>query len=158
MERNSVRYNLDFIVIPTITENNGVEFVNDILESHGSVLCDIFNSYYDEFGNSTFFKECPKHFNEDQFNVTVQDFDNNIKIVYISLPDEHTGSFVYCTAYAFACRTKDSRITSCSMYTVEKSMSNTTCIGKMHEGMHMNYGFATGSADKDIQAIKKLLK
>lgn len=156
MERNGVRYNLDFRLMPLLAEKEGVEFVNGLLVSRGSILCDIFNSFYDEFGNATFFKDCPKHFTEDQFNVTEKDFDDNLKIIHISLPKEHTGSIVYCTAYVFVCCMEDNEIKSCSMYTVEKSMGDIAFIGKMTNGGHMNFGFSTGSVNGDIQRIREL--
>ncbi|MCM1506109.1 MAG: hypothetical protein NC177_03090 [Ruminococcus flavefaciens] len=153
MEQNGVRYKLDFMFMPLLAEDNGIELVNAIIESHGGILCDIFNSYYDEFGNKLFFKDNPKHFIEEQFTVTEKVFDDETNIIHISLPEEHTGSFVYCTAYVFVCGMKDD---SCSMYTIEKSMGDITFIGKMSNGNHMNLGFATGSVDGDIQRIRDL--
>lgn len=155
MEQNGVRYNLDFTLMPLMAENEGIELVNGLLESRGGILCNIFNSYYDKFGNASFFKDCPKHFTEEQFTVTEKDFDD-MKIIHISLPEEHTGSFVYCTAYVFVCGTEDSKINSCSMFTIEKSMGDITFIGKMSNGQHINFGLGTGSADEDIQRIREL--
>ncbi|MDE6426837.1 MAG: hypothetical protein K2K89_12000 [Ruminococcus sp.] len=157
MEKNNVRYQLDFILIPLFADNQGVDFVNSILESRGSILCNIFNSFYDEAGNNTFFKDNPKHFTDDQFIITEKDFDDEMKIIHISLPDEHEGSEVYCKAYIFACYMKDNKMDSCSMFTVEKSMVDATFICKMTNGQHMNFGFGTGSVDGDIQRIRNLV-
>ncbi|MDE5557250.1 MAG: hypothetical protein K2J32_06085 [Ruminococcus sp.] len=156
MEKNNVRYELDFVLMPLLAENEGVEFANGLLESRGSILCNIFNSFYDEFGNASSFKDCPKHFTENQFIFTEKDFDNNLKIIHISLPDEHEGSDIYCTAYIFACYMEDSKINSCSMFTVEKSIDDVAFIGKMTNRQHMNFGLSTGSVDGDIQRIREL--
>lgn len=156
MEKNNVRYELDFRLMPLLAENEGVDFINLILVSDGSVLCDVFNSFYDEFGNTSFFKDSPKHFTENQFTITEKDFDDEIKIVHISLPDEHEGSDIYCTAYVFVCYMENGEINSCSMYTVEKGIDDVTFICKMNKGAHMNFGFGTGSVDGDIQRIRNL--
>ncbi|MDE6670610.1 MAG: hypothetical protein K2J36_09040 [Ruminococcus sp.] len=157
MEKNNVRYELDFRLMPLMTENKGIEFINLIIVSRGSIICTIFNSFYDECGNSTFFKDNPKHFTEDQFVFTEKDFSNNLKIVHISLPEEHEGSDIYCTAYIFACHMEDNIATSCSMYTVEKSMGDMAFIGKMTDTGHLNFGISTDSADGDIERIREIV-
>lgn len=156
MEKNNVRYELDFRLMPFFAENDGVDFINLLLKIREKVLCDLFNSFYDEFGNKTFFKESPKHFTENQFTITEKDFDDEIKIVHISLSDEHEGSDIYCTAYVFACYMENGEINSCSMFTVEKSTGDVTFICKMNKGIHSNFGFGTGSIDGDIMRIKEL--
>lgn len=156
MEQNGMRYRLDFMVMPIMVENRGVEFADAIVTSKGKVICDLFNSYYDEVGNATFFKDSPKHFTKKQFVFTEKDFDDKTRIIHISLPEEHEGSMVYCTAYVFVCGMKNGKINTFSMYTIEKSMGDITFIGKMHKGSHINYGLATGSAEGDIQRIREL--
>ncbi len=156
MEKNNVRYKLDFRVIPSMFESKGTEFINMLRESRGSILCNVFNLFYDDFGNSTFFKDNPKHFTENQFVFTEKDFGNNLKIIHISLPEEHEGSDIYCTAYIFSCRMQNNKVQSCSMYTVEKSMGDMAFIGTMTNTGHLNFGFSTGSVDGDIQRIREL--
>ncbi|MDE6835080.1 MAG: hypothetical protein K2J39_12670 [Ruminococcus sp.] len=156
MEKGSVRYELDFRLMPLLAENQGLEFINLVLASRGSIICNVFNSFYDEFGNSSCFKDCPKHFTEDQFTFTEKNFGDNLKIIHVSLPDEHTDSHVYCIAYVFVCRMEKSEIKSCSMYTIEKSMGDIAFICRMNNTGHMNYGFSTGSVNDDIQYIREL--
>lgn len=128
-----------------------------LLEKREEYICDIFNSYYDKIGNPILFKEQPKHFSENQFVITNRNLDDTMKIIYVSLSDEHEGSLVYCTAYAFVYCIENKEIVSFFMFTIEKSIDNTTCIAHMWDGERTNLGTATGSINGDIQFIKELV-
>ena len=157
MKKNNVRYRLDFKLMPSMVENHGLNFINKVLKQRGNAICKIFNSFYDEFGNHLFFIDNPKHFTEDQFVYTEKDFNSNLKIIHISLPEEHEGSDMYCIAYIFVCRMQNGKVQTCSMYTVEKSFSDLAFICSMTKKGHMNFGPSTGSVDGDIQRIKDLV-
>lgn len=156
MEHNRVRYILDFKTVPRIVKDEGPDFLYRLLEKGESYICDIFNSYYDRVGNRFVFKDHPRHFSEDQFAITYQDLDDELKIIYVSLPDDYT-SIVYCTAYVFVYFMENEKIVSFTMFTIEKSVGNTTCIAHMWDGDRTNLGEATGSINGDIQLIKGMV-
>ena len=156
MQFNNVRYRLDFNIFPRYVKDKGIDFLYELLEKREQYLCDYFNIYYEKIGNPLFFTANPKRFSVDQFLITEKASDNGSKIIYISLPDEHEGSRVYCTAYAFVYHEENGVIDAFKMFTIEKSIFNTTCIAQMWDGQRINIGEATGSAEGDIAFLEKI--
>ena len=78
--------------------------------------------------------------------------------MYVSLPDAHEGSLVYCIAYAFVFPDYDQANSSdFLMFTIERSISGTTCIAIMNDGERANLCEATGTIEGDMKVNAGLI-
>jgi len=154
---NNARYTMDFELIPRQVKNDGIEFLLDLLRYREEYMCSIFNGYYSKLFNKLFFRNKPRKFTPDQFSITEHTSEKGFRYVYVSLPHEHEGSLVYCTAYVFVYMMEEDTVTFFTMFTVEKSVRNTTCIAHMWDGERRNIGKATGTAEGDIAYIDSML-
>ena len=151
-ELNNFRYTLDFIIMP---QNATPQFIQECISRKEKKICEFFNHYYNTI-NHLHFANHPKTFHEEEFTVTNTAVSNTRFILYITLPDEHEGSLMYCTAYAFSYERNFMGIKNIKFFTIEKSDMGTRCIGTMEDGKHMNLGLPTGTVEGDIAAIANI--
>lgn len=152
---NNARYQLDFVQMP---QNANPQFIQNCLTQKERFLCEIFNSYYSGI-NPLFYPDHPKSFREDEFTLTNTQISATGFILYITLPVEHDGSLIYCSAYAFSYERTLLDIKNVRFFTIEQSDMGTACIGSITaNGGHINYGQPAGSVEGDLTLIRKILQ
>lgn len=156
-KQNNARYELDFGIIPKIFYKDPGDFVTRCLRWKDGYVCAMFNRYY-ELVNKVFFPNHPKRFDPSQFALTESKIEGG-RVIYITLPTEHEGSLVYCSAYAAAYRKGFFGIKDAKLFLIERSVLGTDCIGTMDpEGKHVNFGPVTGSIQGDIARIAEIVR
>lgn len=150
---NSVRYDLDFRIIPGMVND---EFIREILTLRERFFRNFFNRHY-QLTYPLFFPDAPPRFQDSDFSFTESASADGSHLIYVTLPEEHRGSFVYCTAYAFAFRQIGPEITDIRFFTVEHSDLGTGCIGTMAKGTtHLNLAPAADTAEGNKERIHKI--
>lgn len=153
---DNLRYGLDFTFMPGLLQRQGPGLLMELLTEREEFICRIFNLFYNYMAVQDGTGRPKRHFTPDEFEVITRDLSGGRGIIYVTLPEDPDGAMVYCTAYAFLCVKDGRKITDPVMYTIERSVMNTTCIGRMKGGTHYNLGPATGTVEGDIEFIDKL--
>lgn len=153
---DNTRYELDFYFIPEIFYRNKVYFIKSLLNKKETMFYEFFTRYY-KMINPVLYKDCPKIFKKDDFSVIDFAVSNSKHILYVTLPNEHSGSRTYCTAYAYTFEKTLFGFKNIRFFTVEQSIYNTNCIGSMGEDKsHFNFGNASNDVQKNIDRIAEI--
>ena len=115
----------------------------------------MFNNLYDKTANVDAFKDNPKVFKPEDFDVRIVEVMTGLLLVLVDLPDEHEGSLVYCKHYIFAYMINDDGKHSVAYFTVEDSgMGNFLCYIS-EDGKRHNFGkvFALEDALGEVISI-----
>lgn len=153
MAQQVIRHTIDFELIPTLFYNDRKAFSEGFLNYPEGLLAEIFNQVYDHI-----FKETPrsrrKIFSKRDFSSYKKSYRDGATICLVTMPapEPEDSSHVYCTACAIAVRG-----TNAQLFTVEKSVFGTTCIGSVAEDMtHINMGNAEETVEKNLARIAQL--
>jgi hypothetical protein len=144
MEPTSVRYILDFQVIPKIFYQASAALMVAMDEQREEFFANLFNDFYKP-ANDTFLADDPKKFTKEDFTVKCYALSNKRPIFCVELPDEHFMSFVYCKAYLFAYDiSEDNKGARVKFFTVEASDNGPTFLCSVDEnGGRSNYGIVS---------------
>lgn len=151
-ENMPIRYQIDFQIIPSLFYENKDGFRTQLLMAPESVLADVYTNAHRELQGGTpglrFISFRPV-----DFLVQKRSYSGDRQLVYVAVPSpaEDDGSHVYCEAFALV-NTCD----SISLYTVEKSVFGTSCIGSVDRtGAHHNLGSAGKSTKENVEMLCK---
>lgn len=151
-ENMPIRYQIDFQMIPSLFYENKDGFRTQLLMESERVLADVYTNAHRELQGGTpglrFISFRPVN-----FLVQKRSYSGDRQLVYISVPKpaEDDSSHVYCEAFALV-----SVGDSISLYTVEKSVFGTSCIGSVDRtGGHHKLGSASKSTKENVDMLCK---
>lgn len=151
-ENMPIRYQIDFQMIPSLFYENKDGFRTRLLMAPESILADVYTNAHRKLQGGTpglrFITFRPV-----DFLVQKRSYSSDRQLVYVSVPKpaEDDGSHVYCEAFALV-----SVGDSISLYTVEKSVFGTSCIGSVDRtGSHHNLGSAGKSTKENVEMLCK---
>lgn len=151
-ENMPIRYQIDFQMIPSLFYENKDGFRTRLLMAPESILADVYTNAHRKLQGGTpglrFITFRPV-----DFLVQKRSYSGDRQLVYVSVPKpaEDDGSHVYCEAFALV-----SVGDSISLYTVEKSVFGTSCIGSVDRtGGHHNLGSAGKSTKENVEMLCK---
>lgn len=155
-KRAPVRHQLDFTVMPQLFYRDKEAFLKSALNKKETFFCDLFTQHY-TWANPIYYPDSPRSFRESDFSLYLHSLPGGKNILYISLPEEHEGSTVFCTAYALTYQKGFLSHKNIRFFTVEESIMGTTCIGQVPaEGGHINCGPTAGTMDGDLELLEKI--
>ncbi len=151
-ENMPIRYQIDFQMIPSLFYENKDGFRTHLLMAPESILADVYTNAHRKLQEGApglrFITFRPV-----DFLVQKRSYSSDRQLVYVSVPKpaEDDGSHVYCEAFALV-----SVGDSISLYTVEKSVFGTSCIGSVDRtGSHHNLGSAGKSTKENVEMLCK---
>ena len=151
-ENMPIRYQIDFQMIPSLFYENKDGFCTRLLMAPESILADVYTNAHRKLQGGTpglrFLTFRPV-----DFLVQKRSYSSDRQLVYVSVPKpaEDDGSHVYCEAFALV-----SVGDSISLYTVEKSVFGTSCIGSVDRaGSHHNLGSVGKSTKENVEMLCK---
>ena len=151
-ENMPIRYQIDFHMIPSLFYENKDGFRTHLLMAPEHTLADVYTNAYRKLQGGTP-GLCFITFRPVDFLVQKRSYAGDCQLVYISVPKpaEDDGSHVYCEAFALV-----SICDSISLYTIEKSVFGTSCIGSVDRtGSHHNLGSAGKSTKENVEMLCK---
>lgn len=149
-----IRYKLDFQLLPILFHTDKKEFSKVFMEFPAELLAEMYTQVY-ETAFSGQPGQMPRIFSESDFSVRRKTYPGGAKICLVLLPPltGEDGSHVYCTAYAMAVSGN-----FIQLYTIEKSVFGTTCIGTVDkDGNHINLGDAGKTVEENLTRIARML-
>lgn len=151
-ENMPIRYQIDFQMIPSLFYENKDGFRTHLLMAPESILADVYTNAHRKLQGGTpglrFITFRPV-----DFLVQKRSYSSDRQLVYVSVPKpaEDDGSHVYCEAFALV-----SVGDTISLYTVEKSVFGTSCIGSVDRtGSHHNLGSVGKSTKENVEMLCK---
>lgn len=155
---NNARYELDFGIIPKIFHKDPTDFITRCLRSKDGYVCAMFNRYY-ELVNKVYFLDNPKHFETNQFGLIKQRLSGGVQMAYITLPSEHEGSLVYCTAYAVVWQKGFFRFKNPRLFHIVRNLGGVMTVCTVDaEGNYTDHGPTTGTAEEDMARIGEIIQ
>lgn len=143
-----IKYTIDFRLIPKIFFSSPTGILGMLMEDEArDIFCSIYNDAY----------EGKRSFTKDDFNIT-RIIDEDDFIYYVTLPDEHDGSMVWCEAYGFVF-VRDDDLMNAQFFTLEKSNANTTMLCGISTTLdHMNFGEASDNHEENAKRMLDIAK
>lgn len=149
-EKMPIRYQIDFHTIPSLFYEDKEGFRARLLMAPEHILVDVYTRAYRSLqqGDSGLRFVV---FRPADFLVQKKIYSGDRQLVYVSVPRpaEDDGSHVYCEAFALVNTSNRT-----SLYTVEKSVFGTSCIGLVDRtGGHHNLGSAGKSTEENVEML-----
>ena len=155
-QRNHVREDLDFEIIPNMVYNDGPKFIDNCLSGKEDFICYLFNNYY-EMMNPIYYQDDPKHFRPVDFHVGVRSCGQDKHILFVQLPDEFMGSLEFCRCYAVAYETYNDQINNLRFFCVQESAYGWRRIGEIdRDGNSKFITRSSGNIAEEVDQICRL--
>ncbi len=152
-QRNHVREDLDFEIIPKMVYNDGTKFIANCISGKEDFICYLFNHYY-EMMNPVYYRDVPKRFKPVDFYVGMRCIGSNKHLLFVRLPDEFMGSLEFCKCYAIAYKTYEDQVQNLRFFCVQDSAYGWHRIGEVdRDGNSKFITRSSGNISEEINQI-----